>query len=165
MVNVALKLFAGTPAFLFRSHFRVSDESMAPQLLNGDWLHVIPRSVNDRPFPRGTIVITRSPASNGVIWVKRVVGLPGEFIAHADGGVTVNDVPLCEPYFVGAASRCSQFAASMCDDDEYFLMGDNRADSSDSRRYGPVHRSAIIGRVWLRWPVRPDQAFRPRRIR
>ena len=110
-------------------------------------------------------MIARSPVSNGVFWVKRVIGLPGEFIAQADGEVTVNDVPLSEPYLVGAAHSCFQFAASMCDDDEYFLMGDNRADSGDSRRYGPVHRSAIIGRVWLRWPSLPGRAFRPHRIR
>ncbi|MXZ91976.1 MAG: signal peptidase I [Chloroflexi bacterium] len=166
MANVALKLFAGGPALLFRSHFRVAGDSMTPRLRDGDLLHVIPQALSDSPFPRSAVVVARSSASDGVFWVKRVIGLPGEFVAVDDcGGILVDDVPLCEPYLADSPSHPSPPSAWLCGDDEYFLMGDNRADSSDSRRYGPVHRSAIIGRVWLHWPSRPGWAFRPRRIR
>ena len=166
MANVALKLFAGGTAFLFRSHFRVTGDSMTPQLQDGDLLHVIPQALSDSPFPRSAVVVARSSASDGVFWVKRVVGLPGEFVAVDDrGGILVDDVPLCEPYLADSLLKSSPPSAWLCDDDEYFLMGDNRSDSGDSRRYGPVHRSAIIGRVWLRWPSRPSRAFRPHRIR
>ena len=125
---------------------------MTPGLRDGDLLHVIPRSLRDGPFPRGAVVVARSPGLDGDLWVKRVIGLPGEFIALCDGGVSVDDTLLWEPYCVGTMEGGLRAAAWVCDDGEYFLMGDNRADSSDSRRYGPVRHSAIIGRVWLRWP-------------
>ena len=111
-------------------------------------------------------MVARSPALNGDFWVKRVIGLPGEFIVLADGGgVLVDDARLCEPYRVGAAHGGSRPSAWTCDDGEYFLMGDNRADSMDSRRYGPVHHSAIIGRVWLRWPGWRNLSYRKNRRR
>ena len=166
MANLALKLLTGAPAFLFRSHFRVSGDSMTPRLRDGDLLHVIPQALSDTPFPRRAVVVACSSASDGDFWVKRVIGLPGEFVAVDDhGGILVDDVPLCEPYLADSVLYPSKPSFWLCNDDEYFLMGDNRSDSSDSRRYGPVHRSAIIGRVWLRWPSRRGQAFRPYRVR
>ena len=159
MLNPAVRLLAGLPAFLLRSHFRVCGDSMTPRLRSGDLLHVIPCSLRRRPYSRGAVVVARSPALPGRFWVKRVIGLPGEFIALADGAVLVDDAPLCEPYRVGPAHCGSQPSAWLCGDDEYFLMGDNRADSADSRRYGPVRRSAIIGRVWLRCPAWRNLSF------
>lgn len=179
MANLAARLLAGVPALLFRSHFRVRGNSMTPALRDGDLLHVIPRSLRDGPLDRGAVVVARppSPSFNGDCWVKRVIGLPGEFIAVGDdGSVRIDDAPLPEAYRSGGASGgCCPAAQSqspaevsgwLCDADEYFLMGDNRAESSDSRRYGPVHRSAIIGRVWLRWPARRSrQTLRQSRAR
>lgn len=159
MGKAAVRLLVGVSAFLLRSHFRVCGDSMTPRLRNGDLLHVIPRSLSDGPFRRGAIVVARSPALNGDFWVKRVIGLPGEVIALADCGVLVDDARLCEPYRVGAAHSGFRPSVWVCEDGEYFLMGDNRADSSDSRLYGPVHQSAIIGRVWLRWPSWRNQSF------
>lgn len=166
MANVAVRLLAGAPALLFRSHFRVSGNSMLPRLQDGDLLHVIPQALGGAPFSRGTVVVARSSVSDGDFWVKRVIGLPGEFVAIDNrGNVLVDDVPLCEPYRGDSAPNLSSPLAWLCDDDEYFLMGDNRADSSDSRSYGPVHRSAIIGRVWLSWRSRWARVSRPHRIR
>ena len=164
MANAAARLLAGAPAFLFRSHFRVSGNSMTPRLRDGDLLHVIPRVLSDSRFARGAVVVARSPALDGGYWIKRVVGLPGEFLSVAENGdVFIDDVLLSEPYRSAAARSQAQPSAWLCDDDEYFLMGDNRADSSDSRRYGPVHRSAIVGRVWLRWSSRRVGLFRESR--
>ena len=160
MLNPAVRLLAGLPAFLLRSHFRVCGDSMTPRLRSGDPPPRYPLLLaapslfqgrgSRRPFPGGL---------PGRFWVKRVIGLPGEFIALADGAVLVDDAPLCEPYRVGPAHCGSQPSAWLCGDDEYFLMGDNRADSADSRRYGPVRRSAIIGRVWLRCPAWRNLSF------
>ena len=143
------------PAFLFRSHFRVHGDSMRPGLRHGDLLHVVPLSWLPGGLRRGAVVVAKSPARDGSLWVKRVIGLPGEFIAVADdGGVRVNDAPLSEPYCIGATAGQRPSPPWFCDDREYFLMGDNRADSDDSRRYGPAPLPTIIGRVWFRWPRR-----------
>ena len=151
----AAALVVGLPAFLFRSHFRVHGDSMRPGLRHGDLLHVVPLAWQPGGLRRGAVVVAKSPARDGSLWVKRVIGLPGEIIAVAgDGGVRVNDAPLCEPYCAAAAAGRRDAPPWLCDDREYFLMGDNRADSDDSRRYGPAPLPTIIGRVWFRWPRR-----------
>ena len=158
------------PAFLFRSHFRVHGDSMRPGLLHGDLLHVLPGSWTPGGFERGAVVVAMSPAAGGSFWVKRVVGLPGEFVAFADdGAVLINDAPLPEPYCSGipyeqeTPGERQTSPPWLCDDDEYFLLGDNRADSNDSRRYGPVPSQAIVGRVWFRWPRRRVPSIRERK--
>ena len=157
----AAALVSGAFAFLFRSHFRVHGNSMTPGLRHGDLLHVMPRSWTPGGFERGAVVVAMSPAVDGSFWVKRVIGLPGEFVAFADSGtVLIDDAPLPEPYCSGTPyepeTRREQPSSPpwLCDDDEYFLMGDNRADSDDSRSYGPAPVHTIVGRVWLRWPSR-----------
>lgn len=151
----AVTIAAGVPQFLFRSHFRVHGESMRPSLLSGDLLHVLPASWERGSFSRGAIVVAKSPAMDGACWVKRIIGLPGEFIAvGTDGVVTIDQTPLNEPYCVRSQSESRNSPPWLCDGNEYFLMGDNRDDSNDSRRYGPVARQTIIGRVWFHWPRR-----------
>ena len=152
------------PAFLFRSHFRVHGDSMRPGLLHGDLLHVLPGSWTPGGFERGAVVVAMSPVAGGSFWVKRVVGLPGEFVAFDDyGAVLIDDAPLPEPYRSETPSERQTSPPWLCDDDEYFLLGDNRADSNDSRRYGPVSSQAIVGRVWFRWPRRHVPSTRERK--
>lgn len=155
LTRSAAALITGAPAFLFRSHFRVHGDSMRPGLHHGDLLHTMPLSWLPGGLQRGAVVVANSPAMDGVFWVKRVIGLPGEFIEFAgDGAVLINDTPLPEPYRIGATSSDRHSPPWLCDHYEYFLMGDNRSDSNDSRRYGPVPFRTIIGRVWFRWPLR-----------
>ncbi len=151
----AAGLITGAPVFLIRSHFRVSGDSMTPGLQHGDWVHVFPRSWCGGAFARGAVVVARPPLSEGDFVVKRVVGLPGELVGiRAGGDVSIDDETLPEPYRHGETSRRERPLDWLCGDDEYFLMGDNRANSGDSRRYGPVSSRAIIGKVWARWPAR-----------
>ncbi|MCY4418047.1 MAG: signal peptidase I [Chloroflexi bacterium] len=151
----AAALMARVPAFLFRSRFRVHGDSMRPTLLHGDLLHIIPPCWTPAGYPRGSVVVVMSPAQDGAFWVKRVVGLPGEFVTiQGAGGVLIDDSPLPEPYLSHPYHPAEDTPPWLCDGDEYFLMGDNRSDSDDSRRYGPVSSHRIIGRVWLRWPLR-----------
>ena len=156
-----------------RRPFVVRGRSMLPTLRDGDLLQVIPhqpaafRRAPSRQLRRGQLVIARLPNAPQRTVVKRIIALPGEYIRpDADGRITINDAPLPEPYLhpaavPGAPSMSSpaspHFPAALCDDDEYFLLGDNRAlrESADSRRYGPAPASAIIGIVWFRWPRLP----------
>ncbi len=153
LFHTATLLAAGIRTFLTSSNFRVEGNSMMPGLRHGDLLHVLPTCWTRGGFERGAVVVAKSPVADGAYWVKRVVGLPGEFVTVSeDGGALINDAPLPEPYRAGVAGRQRRSPPWWCDDHEYFLMGDNRAESDDSRRYGPLPMRAIIGRVWFRWP-------------
>ena len=137
---------------------------MRPGLRHGDLLHVLPGSWIPGGLARGAVVVATSPVARGSFWVKRVVGLPGEFVAFADdGAVFINDARLPEPYRSETPGERQVSPPWLCDDDEYFLLGDNRADSDDSRRYGPVSSQAIIGRVWFSWPRRRAPSTRERK--
>lgn len=154
-IRSAATLLNGIPAFFFRSHFRVQGESMLPAFHHGDLLHVVPRSWAFGGYRRGDVVVAKSPAVPGEYWIKRVIGLPGEFITvNANGGVLIYDSVLSEPYVSTARTISESNLPWWCEGDEYFLMGDNRTDSYDSRRFGPVASRSIVGRVWLRWPAR-----------
>lgn len=129
---------------------------MLPTLANGESV----LAIRTRPYSdlvlRGDIVVFRHPVWNDRIYIKRIVGLPDEDLRMEDGRVYIDGEILEEAYF------CGSFAKGRDSDrdwwlgaDEYFLLGDNRHDSHDSRAFGPVNRRFILGRVWFRcWPLR-----------
>lgn len=150
---------AGVLHLVFRSLFLVRGDSMWPTLRDGDLIHARRGSTEDDGYARGAVVVAeiRAPYGEGasITSVKRVVGLPGELVrVDDDGAVRVEDGTLEEPYLTPEARAAPGPGLSwLCDDDEYFLMGDNRVDSADSRRYGPVPAADIVGRIRLRWPT------------
>jgi signal peptidase I len=87
-------------------------------------------------------------------YIKRIVGLPGEHIRMDGGSVAINGEALLEPYAQGNESVASPFPNQWVPDKaEYFVLGDQRQDSRDSRTFGPVRRSDIVGKVWVTyWP-------------
>ena len=147
----------------------ISGRSMQPTLLDGDkvWVNKLAYDIRipftdiflaSRADPRrGDIIIIDSKAA-GKRLVKRIVGLPGEVVAVRSGIVYVNDVPLEEPF---------PHDVTPYDMDpitlgplSYFVLGDNRGNSNDSRAFGPVRREDILGRVWLRyWPLSQMTTF------
>jgi len=104
---------------------------------------------------RGQIVVFRPPEGTGDPLIKRVIGLPGDTLSFGDGKVLVNGVALDEPYVHGAYTTCNNYCEPVTlAPDTYFVMGDNRLNSLDSRSFGPVPGEQIIGRVVLRyWPL------------
>ena len=145
---------------LFGSLYLVRGDSMSPTLRDGDLIHVRRRSGSSARYERGSILVAemRSPSgdNNLVTNVKRAVGLPGELVhVGNDGIVSIEGICLAEPYLPAQALKVPGPGLSwLCDDNEYFLMGDNRADSGDSRRFGPVPAASIVGSMWLRIPTR-----------
>ena len=127
---------------------------MFPALRNGE--HVAARRLaQDSPqVNRGSLVVFRHPIRRDTVNIKRVVGLPAESISLRDGLTFVNGHRLDEPYCSVSGQVTGGIRGEwLMDEDEYFLMGDNRSDSEDSRRYGPVGCHLIVGVVWLRyWP-------------
>jgi signal peptidase I len=93
--------------------------------------------------------------------IKRVIGLPGDSVELHDGTVRVNGVLLDEPYVNGAQTFCGNYCQPFTlGPDEYFLMGDNRTNSLDSRSFGPIPASQLVGRVVLRyWPLQQLEVY------
>ncbi len=129
---------------------------MAPSLHPGDHLLVSPSAPGWECPRRGEVVVVRDPRDPASRYAKRIVGLPGDEVRTHDGLLYVGGAPLDEPYLGGLpASVGLDEAAWTLGAREYFVAGDNRAHSTDSRRFGPVDREMIVGRVWLRyWPLR-----------
>lgn len=135
--------------------FVVQGSSMEPSLRAGDFLLVSRAHLLFGEPQRGAILIFRTNAQGNDLLIKRLVGLPGETLEFRSGQVYINGRRLAEPYLLEACSQ-QQCANSLWQlgADEYFLLGDNRNNSRDSRRYGPIARQNLIGLALLRyWPV------------
>lgn len=109
---------------------------------------------------RGDVVVfTPPPPGQDKPYIKRVIGLPGDTVAIHDDGVYVNGSRLDEPYLEGRATNCRTGKPEFCDsytvpEGDIFVMGDNRNNSEDSRYFGPVPKSQIIGKAWITyWPT------------
>lgn len=107
-------------------------------------------------FKRGQIAVFYDKAQHGDDpLIKRVVALPGDTIEIRDNSVFVNHQRVREPYINGETTSCNEVCGPLTlGADEYFLLGDNRVVSRDSRSFGPVHADQFVGRVVLRyWPL------------
>jgi signal peptidase I len=105
---------------------------------------------------RGQVIVFYvSPQRQGDSLIKRLIGLPGDTIEIHSGLVFVNGAQLQEPYLQEVYTSCNEYCGRIkLGPDEYFLMGDNRPVSRDSRSFGPIHANQIVGRVILRfWPL------------
>ena len=140
----------------FSRHLKVIGNSMAPTLLDGQHVQTLPLDplALGNYSNRGKIVAFRHPQNPRSIYVKRVIGLPGEFITIEEGLVTIDGIRLDEPYLATTAFTPTPGATKwFAGPDELFLLGDNRSDSEDSRKFGPVSSRLIIGSVSFRyWP-------------
>ncbi len=123
----------------------VTGESMVPTLQEGDIFIVETMTPRLRQYARGEIVIINDGQQDYAI--KRIIGLPGEKVQVVDGTVLINNRPLTEPYLQPLNKRGGPRRTSFLGRNEYFVMGDNRAVSYDSRSYGPIVRQSIIGSV------------------
>ncbi|MDP3985164.1 MAG: signal peptidase I [bacterium] len=151
VVSLALVLLIRT--FLVQP-FSVKGASMEPNFLDHEYLIIDEISYRLRPPERGEIVVFRYPRNPQEFFIKRIIGLPGEALEIRDGSVFVNDVRLKEPYLEGPSAPIHQNQRVVLGAEEYFLMGDNRPASLDSRVFGPVHLEYLVGRAWIRgWPL------------
>lgn len=165
---VVLALVAITVALLIQAFlvkpYRIPSESMENTLLIGDRVLVDRISWHFTDPARGNIVVFHPPSTK-VVLIKRIVGLPGDTISLSGGAVYVNGRRLNEPYvrqISGAPVPTEPFQTGLpwslqrpytVPDGDYFVMGDNRIDSGDSRDFGPVARSQLVGRAFGRyWP-------------
>ena len=127
---------------------------MAPTLQQGDYLLVRSTEQIERSPTRGDIFVFCALQQPRQSVLKRIVGLPGERVAFEDGTLYINGEAHVEPYLGGLPPHLGLDAMDFAlGSDEYFVMGDNRTHSTDSRHYGPIRRSRIEGRAVCRiWP-------------
>lgn len=123
----------------------VSGASMRPTLAPGERVLVY-RLASE--FTRGDLVVLKNPDAPDDLLVKRVLGLPREQVAARAGRVVVGEFVVDEPYVLPGTS-VGDIPASRIPDDHYFVLGDNRAESVDSRAFGAVDRRLVVGKVVL----------------
>jgi signal peptidase I len=124
--------------------YTIPSASMEPTLQVGDHILVTPC---DRA-QRGDVIVFRSPRGNDELLVKRVIGIPGDLVESRDGRISVSGHALVEPYLATPAAS-GAVGAQIVAADSYFVLGDNRDDSLDSRAWGAVPRQLVVGRARL----------------
>jgi len=128
---------------------RIEGMAMMPTLNNGDKVFVLKRIAE---LKRGEIVVFLYPRDLSKSYIKRLIGLPGETIEVNNGKVSINGKLLDEPYLDPKfASYDTMPIAVVIPADHYFVLGDNRSNSSDSRSWGTVPRNLIYGKYWYRY--------------
>jgi len=154
IVIIALLIVIPIRTFLFQPFF-VRGESMSPAFENGDYLIIDQISYRFRDPQRGEVIVFKYPPSQR--YIKRIIGLPGETVEIEDGRVVIYKQE--EPHILDESDyllpdifTTGEAPVSLAEN-EYFVLGDNRFASADSRRWGPLTREDIIGRVAIRaWP-------------
>ena len=140
------------------SPFYVGSKSMVPTLKVWDRLLINKLAYDFEGPQRGDIVLFEDPAGGEDPLIKRVVGLPGDTLEIRDGTLVVNGEPQEEPYLrkkpcVRGIPKTCTFGPVKVPKDHYFVMGDNRANSGDSRFFGSVPEEDLIGEALFRfWP-------------
>ena len=169
VVAIAVALLA--QAFVVKP-YRIPSPSMVPTLDPGDRVLVARFLYHFTTPARGDIVVFKYPLDTHIVFIKRVIGRPGDTLSLRDGYVYVNGIRQNEPYVAKVDGKPSPTnpAPSIADSTlsepwslnqpytvpagTYFMMGDNRLDSDDSRVWGPVPARDLIGRAFLiYWPV------------
>jgi signal peptidase I len=170
-------------------NFRVEGSSMFPTFADGQYVlvnkavyaHLSPASLPRwmpgsgsaparflfHPPRRGDVIVFHPPPPNDPSrdFIKRVIGVPGDTVDIKENRVAINDQVLAEPYIRQPTLPLStRFAHVVLGPDQYFVLGDNRGNSSDSRAWGPIGVDAIVGRTWLvywplsAWKIAPNHA-------
>ena len=140
--------------------FRIEQVSMEPTLHEGEYVIVDKVSYLLHPPERGDIIVFKHPGED---LIKRVIGLPGETIEIREGRVYINGAALDEPYLVEPIQRPT--SAQQIEAGHYFVMGDHRNNSSDSRVFGAIPAGDIIGRAAIiywpppNWQIMPSYSY------
>jgi signal peptidase I len=136
---------------------RVEGTSMLPNLEDQDRLFINKFAFRLGDIHRGDVVVFQYPRDKSKNYIKRVIGLPGDLVRIDHGTVVVNGKILPEPYVPGRFADDRSLPETRIPPHEYFVMGDHRSISSDSRDFGPVARNLIYGKAaFVYWPM--DQA-------
>lgn len=151
-ILVVIRFFVAEP-------HKVSGSSMVPNFHDADFIITNKLAVKLGGLERGEVIILTNPRNNDQVFIKRIIGLPGERVRLLNGLVYLNGKPLSEPYLpqdikTPGESFLQDGEEVVVPNNQYFVMGDNRTASSDSREFGPISKELIIGQAFLRyWPL------------
>jgi signal peptidase I len=133
----------------------VEGTSMLPRLEDRDRLFINKFVYRIAAIERGDVVVFRYPRDPEKSYIKRVIALPGDRLRIDRGQVWLNGRRQIEPYVPEEYQDSRSMAEIVVPEDSYFMMGDHRSISSDSREFGPVERSLVYGKaVFVYWPTR-----------
>jgi signal peptidase I len=150
--------------------FEVRQSSMVPTIVSGEYILIDKLTIRWDNYDYGEVIVFEPPgdsalSAGGIPFIKRIIGLPGDTVTLENGRVFITQpdgdpVRIEEPYI--RTEEDGRPVATLCPaanctgtwevgDGEYFVMGDNRGSSQDSRAFGPVSEDLILGRAWLRY--------------
>lgn len=135
---------------------QVKGASMEPTFHSGEYILTSKITYKFRPMERGDVIVFKSPKNPDIEYIKRIIGLPGDKVLIKNGEVYVNDRFIDERYISAKTNLwdggfAKEDVSIIVPSGEIFVMGDNRPRSSDSREFGPVPISSIIGQVFYRY--------------
>lgn len=165
VVVISLAIIIPVRYFLIQP-FYVKGASMEPNFHDNEYLIIDELSYRLGEPKRGDVVVLRNPNRPSEFFIKRVIGLPNERVIIERGQVHIanarfpNGEPIDESSYLAPDVVTSGSVDVRLGDREYFVLGDNRSSSLDSRQFGVVDRRKLIGRTWIRaWPLRKATVF------
>jgi len=163
-IVLALSIFIIIYLFLFQPH-QVKGDSMYPNFINGEFLLTNKISYRFGEPQRGDVIIFKAPPSEPCAeieceYIKRIIAVPGDRVKVAGGKVYINGQVLDESTYLSKSTFTSggsylvEGVEKTIPEGFYLPLGDNRPRSRDGREFGPIPRSSIVGKAWLRyWPI------------
>lgn len=161
VIIIPFRMFVAEP-------FVVSGSSMVPNFHNRDYLIIDRLSYHFSEPRRGEVIVLLFPKDTSQFFIKRIIGLPGETIKFSQGHVAIinkqypEGLVLNEAYLPSQTETLGRPGGETLGSDEYFVLGDNRNASSDSRVWGILPKSDIVGKVWSRVFPLSDAGFIPK---
>lgn len=153
IILLALLIVMPIRYFLFQP-FIVKGQSMEPGFSSGDYLIIDEITYRFREPLRGEVIVFKYPLNLSHRYIKRIIGLPGERVEIKNGKVYINGNLLNESAYLPLGTETPGKIEVVLGENEYFVLGDNRIASADSRSWGPLPRQNIIGRAIIRaWPL------------
>lgn len=138
--------------YYFIKPFYVKGASMEPSFFDNEYLVIDEISYRFKEPIRGEIIVFKYPRDPKQFFIKRIIGLPGETIQVTGNKVFVNGEEVIEDYLSPGTETKGETVVTL-QSDEYFVLGDNRSFSLDSRNFGPLKQEYIVGKTWIRgWP-------------
>jgi len=157
LIIFPIRIFVGSP-------FYVQGSSMEPNYHEGDYLIVDKISYRFDEPKRGDVIVLKSPIDTSY-YIKRIIGLPGEKVVINNGDITIfsqgEQLNLNEEY-LNQNIYTNNTVDNLLSEDEYFVLGDNRPVSFDSRLFGPIQKTDIVGKIFVRlFPLNQDHVSKP----
>ena len=159
IIIISLAIIIPVRYYLIQPFF-VRGDSMEPNFDNGQYLVVNEIGYRIDQPKREDVIVFKYPFDKSQYYIKRIIGLPGEKVEVKDGTVFINGVELNESFYLPKTTFTGGDMTINLNGGEYFVLGDNRQASSDSRQWGILPVTNIVGQVWLRaWPLNMAQIF------